>query len=509
MNYTEDSARISGTSGEPEIRAFRSSSSSRSRTPGSITGRITLWFSAVMILIVLLTFLLFRFASRSVLQKTVRSFLLSSVDENADKVRFLADRAEADPRDTDDVFFAYRDGWLEIDDDFLDRINDVQSGLFTSDGTMLYGKNPIARSMENEPFSSPRVYSYRTEKGNHYFVYDRTLKGEKLEGLWIRGVVPLDSEESQVRDIFRMAAIFVPFLLLLGITGGWLTTKRSLLPVRRIEQAASEISKGTDLERRLDIGTVDRELYDLAAAFNGMLDRLERSFEAEQQFVSDASHELRTPMSVIMAQTELALEKERSQAEYRRALSVILRQGLRMDALIRSMLDYTRLELSPENYPLSETDLSGIVSGVADDMSLIQEKNITLETDVEEGILLPGNSMLLERALQNLIDNAYKYGREDGHISVSLRKNTDSSTARAVLTVQDDGIGIPQKDLPHIFERFYRADTSRTSDYRTTGGAGLGLSMVKIIADLHGAEIEAESTEGTGSCFSITFPLPS
>lgn len=472
----------------------------------SITARITLWFSAVLIVIVTLILLIFRIVSASVLQKTVREYLLSVVGENTDKIRFLDNREEADPKDRDDVFIRYGEGWLEIDDDFLDRVYEVESALYTTDGKMLYGKNPIAKQMDGEPFTTSRVYDAEVS-GIRYFVYDRKQVGENLEDLWIRGVVSMDAAQVQLKSIGRSTVIFVPILLFLGIAGGFLAAQRMLLPLRRIEETASEISRGTDLARRIEIGRGGDEIHDLARAFNGMLDRLEGAFEAEQRFTSDASHELRTPMSVILAQTELALEKERSGEEYRRAIRVIERQGRRMSAMIRSMLEYTRLEMHTERYPFEVVDLSALARSVTEDMALLQVRGISVTAFIENDILVFGSSILLERLLQNLIDNAYKYGREGGHTEVRLLpagNGADPAEAgKVVLTVSDDGPGIPREHLGKIFDRFYRADPSRNAN---VPGSGLGLSMVQKIAVMHGGSVEVRSEPGKGTRFSVLLP---
>lgn len=486
----------------------------------SITARITLWFSAVIIVIVTLIFLIFRIVSASVLQKTVREYLLSVVGENTDKIRYLDDREEADPKDRDDVFIRYGEGWLEIDDDFLDRVYEVESALYTTGGKMLYGKNPIARQMDGEPFTTSRVYD-KEVNGIRYYVYDRKQSGEQLEDLWIRGVVAIDAAQMQLESIGRSTVLFVPILLFMGIAGGFLIAQRMFMPLRRIEEAASEISRGTDLARRIEIGGREDEIHDLADAFNGMLDRLERSFEAEQRFTSDASHELRTPMSVILAQTELALEKERSGEDYRRAIRVIERQGRRMSALISSMLDYTRLEMHAERYPFEVIDFSALTRSVAEDMALLQVRGIAVAVCVEEGILVSGSSILLERLLQNLIDNAYKYGKEGGHTEVRLllagededpaeactagaSVQTETSGKTALLAVRDDGPGILQEHLGKIFDRFYRADPSRSAN---VPGSGLGLSMVQKIAVMHGGSVEVRSEPGEGTAFYVRIPV--
>ena len=472
--------------------------------PGSITLRITLWSALILIALELLTFLMFRFVSGSILEKTVRGYLLSSVNENTDKIKFYnADNAEGS-EDTDNMRIRYRSGWLEIDDDFLDEINDVQSALYTSDGSMLYGKNPIARQMEDETFISSRIYKYKSAPDSNWYVYDRKLSGQGLGDLWIRGVVTLSSEEMQLHDIIRTAMFFVPVLLLAGIIGCWMIARQALYPVRRIEKTVSEITQGKDLNRRIEVTGIDRELYDLATAFNSMFDRLEHSFETEQQFTSDASHELRTPMAVIMAQTELALEKPRTQDQYRQALEVIRRQGRQMNTLIASMLDYTRLELRPENYPLSDLDYTELVNALADDMSLIKYKNIVLSAQIAEGVRIQGNDFLLERAIRNLIDNAYKYGKENGNILVKLCLTSENMAECHII---DDGPGIPQDEIEHIFDRFYRGSSYKSG---RVPGSGLGLSIVLKIAEIHKGTIRAESSDKageSGSTFILSIPV--
>ena len=206
-------------------------------------------------------------------------------------------------------------------------------------------------------------------------------------------------------------------------------------------------------------------------------------------------------MSVIMAQTELTLEKDRSPEEYKTAVEVINRQGLRMNTLIDTLLDYTRLEQRADEYDMVPIDLSEIVSSLCEDMKLIKLKDIELSYECEPHIEVKGNHMLISRALQNLIDNAYKYGNDSGHIWVKLY----SEDFKIVLSVKDDGIGISEKSVGKIFDRFYREDTSRTHKSRMSYGYGLGLSMVKKIVEMHNADITVESTEGIGSEFKIIF----
>jgi len=283
----------------------------------------------------------------------------------------------------------------------------------------------------------------------------------------------------------------------IAIAGGVLIARRALKPLRAMALTAAQISGGDDLKKRMPDGGSD-ELAQLAGAFNGMMQRLDDAFEAERQFASDASHELRTPMAVIMAQCEDALSGEKTGADYREALSVIHRQGRRMNRMISGMLELVRMERKTDRYAREPFNLSALTESVCEDMALICEKNIALTTDVEPDISITGDQTLITRLLGNLIGNAYRYGRENGHIIVTLHR----AGSAIELTVSDDGIGIAPDQQKKIFRRLYQGASERSGD-----GAGLGLAMARQIARLHGGELTVVSEEGKGSAFTARFPM--
>ncbi len=458
----------------------------------SIRFKITLWFTAALILVVALSYFAVLSVSSRILQKTIQDTLIETVENNVDEIEYFT---SADPSNDTDYYLPYGDGYLEIDDDFLDEVNDVYTTLYHSDGNFLYGENPISKYTPNLEFQDAVVQQVKVH-GTLYYIYDRLLSGKKLDGLWLRGVVSEEQGDAQISAIVRASLVLLPAFVILASTGGYLLAQKSLRPIQQISETASQIGKGGDLKKRIDLGSGTDELHALADTFNEMFERLDTAFETERRFTSDASHELRTPMSVILAQCELSLEKPRSPEEYEDALRIIYRQGRRMSKLINDMLDFTRLELKADTYPKSRLNLSGLFSSICEDMSLIGEHGITLTAELEPDILAVGNRDLLSRLLVNLISNAYRYGKDNGHIWVTLTRSQE----QIILSVTDDGIGIAPEDQEKIFRRFYQADPSRYGN-----GTGLGLSMAAEIAQFHDGNIRVESEPQKGSRFIFSF----
>ncbi|MCD7736023.1 MAG: HAMP domain-containing histidine kinase [Lachnospiraceae bacterium] len=461
----------------------------------SIRMKITLWFSAILIVIVTLTYFVILSVSRQIIQKTIRDNLIQTVENNVDEIEYYSALASGLADGDVDYFLRYNNGYIEVDDDFLDEVNDIYTSLCQSDGALVYGENPIALDTAVLEFLDSEVQTVKVD-GILYYVFDRHLDAEGLETLWLRGIVSETQGETELSAISRTSLILLPSLVLLAVIGGYLIARRALRPIRQISDTAAQIRQGDDLKKRIEIGEGKDELHQLAGQFNEMFTRLDDSFQAQQQFVSDASHELRTPVSVILAQCELTMgDTAQTPADYREALEVISRQGRKMSRLISDMLDFTRLELQPERYARENIDLSTLVGDICCDMALLCEKGIALICEAEPDIYCMGNRELLTRMLTNLITNAYRYGKPDGHTMVTLA----TAEGRVLLTVQDDGIGISTEDLPNLFHRFYQADSSRSG-----AGNGLGLAMVKEIVAFHHGTISVDSRLGEGSSFRIT-----
>ena len=317
------------------------------------------------------------------------------------------------------------------------------------------------------------------------------------DGVWVRGVTAAPDTADVLDELAVIALLVLPLAAIVGGLGAYLLARSTFRPIDRIIRAAGAISEGRDLSQRIGLPPGRDEISRLGQAFDNMFARLETSFEAEKQFTSDASHELRTPVAVILAQCEDARRGAQTTEQYAEAIDVIERQAGRMSSLIAQLLQMTRLEQGTQRAAFEQADLSGLVEVICAEQPQLP-RGITIQTDIQPDVEAWFDVTLMSRLLQNLINNAARYGRENGHIWVSLRHVEHD----AVLSVRDDGIGIPADRLDKIWKRFYQVEASRGA----ANGAGLGLPMVRQIAALHGGTVTVDSREGEGSCFTLRFP---
>jgi two-component system, OmpR family, sensor kinase len=287
-------------------------------------------------------------------------------------------------------------------------------------------------------------------------------------------------------------------VLAVGLGGGWWLTTRAIRPLEQISAAASRISAG-NLSERIDAVEPENEIGRLAGVLNSTFARLEAAFAQQRQFTADASHELRTPLAVIISEAQTALARERSAAEYRETVEACLATAQEMRQLAESLLELARLDAGQEKSERAPVDLAELARTCVERLRpLAAERGIKIHRDLEPAVTL-GNAAHIGQVITNLLTNAIHYNRPEGEIRVSTRAENGS----AVLTVADTGVGLAEKDIPHIFERFYRADNSRT---RADGRTGLGLAISKAIVDVHRGRIEVASQFGVGTTFTVRFP---
>ncbi len=285
-------------------------------------------------------------------------------------------------------------------------------------------------------------------------------------------------------------------LLLFAALGGYFLAARALRPIDRITQTAQQIAGGEDLSARLHLPDTGDEVSRLAATFDAMLARLEDSFRRERQFTADASHELRTPLTAMQAILSVTRQRKRNPTEYEQALDDLSAETERLRSLTESLLTLARGDLQPA--ALNETiDLSTLLEDVTESLRpLAEAKGLELACETESRLTVRGESDGLIRLFINLLDNAIKY-TEHGRIEVSARRRG----AQVHIEISDSGIGIPASGLPHIFERFYQVEQSRSKS-----GSGLGLALAQQIVTAHGGTIAVASQLGKGSTFSVELP---
>lgn len=438
----------------------------------SIKARITLWYAALIVIICVSAVLVLFSASRHAQTVYCRDTLSSAAVVILDELEIEHDV-------------------IEIDSD-IDEVPNVYAALFDLEGNLVYGRKRV-----ETPFEEGSVRAIHDD-GHDWMILDTRIDVTAHEPLWLRLHISADLSMGVAQQMMHLGLWMLPLLSLAALFGGYAITRRALQPVKEMSQAASAIADGKDLSRR---DALDRyhaggdELHALWHTLEQMLERLEMSFEHERRFTGDAAHELRTPLNAMATQGEYALSCE-SMEEKNEAIARMLEKNEDMRLLVDQLLLMARLDAG--QIPMEESvDLRALLEGVAGDMQPVaQERDIHMETELEP-LSVRGNRAMLTRAVINLVDNAIRYGRAGGRIRVELGKED----GQAVIRVTDDGAGMAQEALEHVFERFWRGDSART-----TQGTGIGLAIVKAAAQAHGGDAKAASTPGEGSSFSIHLP---
>ena len=307
--------------------------------------------------------------------------------------------------------------------------------------------------------------------------------------------------ESDERVLAMLKLIFLfalPLLILLSCAVSFVVAGRILAPIHAISETAERLTAGNDFSMRIPQNGTQDELDALIHTLNHMLESLEEAFKRERRFTSDASHELRTPLAVVTSYAENMLALSSLTSAQQEALSVILRECGRMNKLIGQMLSIARAQTGRLSFEPEEVSVREVVEGVESALNeKLAEQKMTFVCKADAAFSVFTDQSLFTQLMLNLVENAIKYGRNGGHIDISAR----DLPGYAEIAVSDDGIGIAECDLPHIFDRFYRVDS-----VRDRSGTGLGLSLSKEIAALHGGLLSASSTLGKGSRFTLRLP---
>jgi len=298
------------------------------------------------------------------------------------------------------------------------------------------------------------------------------------------------------RETFGTA---LTILLICGGFVGWLMARRAMSGVRKVSQAASQIGKN-DLDHRVSVGNEGQEIDDLARAFNEMLERIEILVRELKDVSDNIAHDLRSPITRIRGIAETTLTGKQSIREYQEMAAAVVEESDRLVEMINTMLEIAQTDSGVTEFSMKPVDMRQIIDDAVDlFLPLAEDKNIGLKTSVTSNpLIVLGDRAKIQRVIANLLDNAIKFTPSGGKVMVSAR----ADDSKATMTIEDTGPGISANDLPHIFERFYRCDKSRS-----TPGNGLGLSLALALVHAHGGDITVTSSPGKGSAFTVSIPL--
>jgi two-component system OmpR family sensor kinase len=480
----------------------------------SVRVRLTLWYTGVLALVlVLVAIVTYLFYARDIYKRIDSGLVeLSSAFTTTFRAE-LADQTDPDP-----VKGAAREAMIEH------RFRDTVFALLDPDGKVLVNSLELpAVGLTKEKFDDELFHtdSFRSVVSNSRAAVSlvKTVRGGK-NGLRAYAcplnvanrdytlvvMQSLHPQKELLDDIRNTFLWIIPLALLLASVGGYFLARKSLSPVVAMATQARGMG-AQNLRDRLAVPNRRDEMGQLALSFNQLLERLEETFERQRRFISDASHELRTPVAILRGESEVTLSRpERSSEEYRESLAILRDESLRLTHIIEDLFTLTRADAG--QYPLSlrEIYLDELAGEVLHQTrSLVVPKQIALTSSIEPDLPFRGDEALLRRLLLNLLENAIKYTPEGGSIHFRCAREGN----QYVVSITDSGAGIPPELHASIFERFFRVDKARSRADNDTGGAGLGLSIARWIAEAHHGQLNLIRSDATGSTFTATFPIQS
>ena len=396
----------------------------------------------------------------------------------------------------------------EINEHFSPKVNGRFVRITRGDDSVMY----LSDEPESKRFDPSRVPPLKAQADRESLREEHLTADSELmifampftakdNGRYVIEVgAPSQEIEKALHGLLFAIAIGLPVVVSMAIAGGYLLMRRALRPVDEITQSAERITS-RNLGERLPVAETGDEIERLSVGLNRMIARLDESFQHVNRFSADASHELRTPLTILRGELEAAAQQELITPELRETLGSALEETVRLSGIVESLMAISRLDAGEARVELAHFDLAELTSGTTEQMRLLAEdKDIALRCEAERQVRVEGDRARLKQVIVNLVDNAIKYTPAGGLVKVKVQ----ASNGRAVIEVNDNGVGIPPEAAPHIFERFYRVDKARS---RQMGGAGLGLSIVKAIVTAHGGQVKVESVEGKGSRFLVELPV--
>ena len=468
--------------------------------------RLTLWYTAIFLLILVIFSLVVYVGLTRNLMNNVDNHLQREVGEILGNLEFEEGEDSHDDEDEHgetkqivagspiQLSYMPEDGvfWRVLD---VDGQPIIDNGYFNDAAYTANVANLTQSQLENATLSNGtpiRLYSVP-------FVIENLMEG----------VIQVAESYAHIQEVQNqlifLLVVGIPLTLLASSAGGWFLAANALDPIDRITRTAQQIS-ASDLHQRINLDLPKDEVGRLADTFDQMLSRLEDAFEQQKRFVADASHEMKTPLTILKGDVEVALNRPRSLEYYRDTLQKVNSSTDQIIALVQELLLLARADSNSNLLKLDTFNLSQLLE---DEISRLMlkaiEKNIQLQADIPDVLIIEADRAKLQRLFMNLVDNAIKYSNPGDSVTV----NIISDDKQVRISVADTGPGIAPQHLPHLFDRFYRVDKarSRLETNGTGSGAGLGLSIVQWLALAHKGQVEVESTLGQGTTFNVWLPL--
>ena len=462
----------------------------------SIRSRLTAWYILLLgIILILFSVFLNYFLSKRLYESVDNSLTVSATVVATSAVM----KFNRSPLPGLDQFFEQFMGASNLNKFY--RIYDGSGNVGSRSNNIDASKFPLSQKAYADALSGTNSYETFLVDGKHPIrvITMPILREKKLVNL-----VQVGTSLEAVKETLRNLRIFlftaVPSVLVFATLFARFLARRALKPISKIIKTARDIGQGQELSQRIPVFKVQDELGQLALTFNEMMDRLENSFAQMRQFSSDASHELRTPLTVLQGQNELVLSKLRDPKEYQEVIISNLEEIKYMSKVLEDLFVLSRSDENQVLLNYKRMDLRDLVEEVCRHAEILaEEKDISIVIAFLEQVKINGDEVRLRQMVWNILHNGIKYTQPGGELKVSLLEESGF----ALLSIQDTGIGIPEKDLPFIFDRFYRVDKARSKD---EGGSGLGLSICRHIAEAHKGKIKVESKPGLGTRFKIHIP---
>jgi len=406
-------------------------------------------------------------------------------------------------------------GWddeKELKNEFNDRTNhnalrleEIIADLLTKDIFVIAWdpENRVRFSSENTPENFTQIPNDRPLSDEQVFrrtsgLYREAIHANPGGGYLLVGT-SIETLENELSALEKKLTLIGTLIVSGGFLIGYLLITRSLKPIETISATAHQIANG-DLSQRIKVRGNESELGKLSSVLNETFEKLETSFEHQVRFTADASHEMRTPISVILAKSQFALSRERSPEKYQEALHTCMNSAQHMRTLTEGLLKLSKIDSGAFHLKKEKSDLAKLTQEIVEMIRpLADKRGIKISSELTPHFAL-FDSQKMRQVLLNLLSNSVKYNREDGEIELSLIE----ANQKLKLSIRDTGPGMSEEQLPHVFERFYRADQARTHGGNI--GTGLGLAITQAIVKAHGGQITVESTPDVGSTFHLSLP---